>query len=233
MAEVMANAGFDGLVLDMQHGMAIGPDRAALWLQAVSTTNTVPMIRLPWNEPVQIQYALDAGALGVIVPLVRNLEEAAKAGRASRYPPLGFRSTGGSVRARVWAGQDYIERANDEIVCLVMVEDQSTILELGDMARAPGIDGFYVGPTDLAMSMGLPPGADNKDPKHVAAVQAVLDAANAAGLVAGIHTTGPDETVRRFEQGFKFCPIGFDTAFVANGARLALERYRSSRSDNQ
>src|SRR4051812_42447975 len=94
IAEVMAHAGFDGLVLDMQHGMGIGPDRAAQWLQVVATTDTVPLVRVSWNDPVHIQYALDAGAMGVIVPVVENYEDALKAGGAARYAPLGYRSVG-------------------------------------------------------------------------------------------------------------------------------------------
>src|SRR5437870_5211390 len=108
MAEYLANAGFDGLVLDMQHGLGIGPDRAALWLQAVSHGDCVPLVRVPWNDPVHIQFVLDAGAYGVIVPLVRNAEEAARAGQACRYPPAGFRSVGSRVRARLYAGDDYL-----------------------------------------------------------------------------------------------------------------------------
>jgi 4-hydroxy-2-oxoheptanedioate aldolase len=108
IAEIVANVGFDAMVLDMQHGMTIGPDRAGIWLQAVSTTNTVPMVRVPWNEPVYIQWALDAGAYGVIVPLVNTFEEAKKAGLACRYPQMGYRSTGPN-RVRLYGGPDYIQ----------------------------------------------------------------------------------------------------------------------------
>ena len=227
MTEIMAHAGFDGLVLDMQHGMGIGPDRAAQWLQVVSTTATVPLVRVQWNDPVHIQYVLDAGAMGVIVPLVRNGEEAGRAGGAARYAPVGYRSVGPN-RARLAHGQDYIQHANEEIICLVMVETEPTIQHLRAMCAAPGIDGFYVGPSDLAVSMGLGPGPDNRDARHVAAVQAVLDAANAAGLVAGIHTSGPEESARRFRQGFRLAPIGSDAAFVTAGAKAAIDRLRAA-----
>jgi 4-hydroxy-2-oxoheptanedioate aldolase len=227
LAEQLAHAGFDGLVLDMQHGMAIGPDRAALWLQAVSTTDTVPLVRVPWNEPAYIQWVLDAGAYGVIVPLVGNADEAAKAGRSCRYPPLGFRSYGVN-RARFYAGADYVQHANEEIICLAMVEDIETIPHLEAMARAPGLDGFYIGPADLALTLGLSPGMDQKDPRHVEAVQRVLDVAKAAGKVAGIHVGGPDEAARRFQQGFQFCPLGGEGGFLSAGARQALERLRSA-----
>ncbi|MSP78888.1 MAG: 2,4-dihydroxyhept-2-ene-1,7-dioic acid aldolase [Dehalococcoidia bacterium] len=227
VAEVMANAGFDALVLDMQHGMGIGPDRAATWLQAVSTTQTVPMVRVPWNEPVFIQWVLDAGAYGVIVPLVNTRDEATKAGGASRYPPLGYRSMGPN-RARLYAGADYAQYANDEIVCLVMVEDLRTVDRIDELAKAPGIDGFYVGPSDLAISMGLAGGAYRQDERHATACQRVADAAKAHGLVAGVHCGGAEEAVQRFKQGFKFCPIGSDVGMIAAGAAAALRTVRNA-----
>jgi len=183
--------GFDVLVLDMQHGMTIGPDRAGLWLQAVSTTDTVPIVRVPWNEPVFIQWALDAGAYGVIVPLVNTREEATKAGSACRYPPLGYRSVGPN-RVRFYAGADYIQQANEEIICLVMVEDINTVAHVEELAEAPGIDGFYIGPTDLAASMGIAPMDFRENARHAEACQRVLDVAKARGLIAGVHCMSPE-----------------------------------------
>jgi len=219
VAETMAQAGFDALVLDMQHGMGIGPDRAAQWLQVVSTTEVMPIVRVPWNEPVFIQWVLDAGAYGVIVPLVNTYEEAAKAGGACRYAPLGFRSVGPN-RARYYAGPDYTQHANEEILCLVMVEHPDTVGRVHELAKAPGIDGFYIGPSDLAVAMGV----SQQDPRHAEACQRVLGAANAAGLMAGIHCGSAEQAAQRFEQGFRFCPIGSDIGFVSAGARAALER---------
>lgn len=225
VVETMAQAGFDALVLDMQHGMAIGPDRAALALQAISTTDTVPLVRVPWNDPIYIQYVLDAGAYGVIVPMVNNRAEAEKAAGASRYYPVGYRSNGAN-RARYYGGADYFANANQEIICLVMIETTEAIEKLEEIATTPGIDGFYIGPTDLAITMGLPPMLDHKDPRHVEAVQKVVDTARRHGLQAGIHTTGPEEARRRFEQGFNFCPLGSDVGFVVAGARQVLGEFR-------
>ena len=223
MAETMAYAGFDAVTLDMQHGMGIGPDRAATWLQAISQTDTVPLVRVPWNDPSYMQWVLDAGAYGVIVPLISTREQAERAGGACRYPPIGYRSVGPN-RVRNYAGNDYIEKANDEIVCLVMIEHIDTIGRLDDIAQAPGIDGFYIGPMDLAQTMGLAnPGryADSKE--HAEACQAVLDAANRAGLVAGVHCGGPQEALERFEQGFRLCPVLSDTRAVGSAAASALK----------
>jgi 4-hydroxy-2-oxoheptanedioate aldolase len=226
IAETMAQAGFDAIVLDMQHGMAIGPDRAALALQAISTTETVPLVRVPWNDPIYIQYVLDAGAYGVIVPMVNSRAEAEKAAGAAKYFPLGYRSNGAN-RARYYAGSDYFAHANDEIICLAMIETTEAIERLEEIATTPGVDGFYVGPTDLAITMGLPPMLDHKDPRHVEAVQKVADAARKHGLQCGIHTTGPEEARRRFEQGYNLCPLGADVGFVTMGARRALEQFRA------
>jgi 4-hydroxy-2-oxoheptanedioate aldolase len=225
VVETMANAGLDAIVIDMQHGMAIGPDRAAVALQVISTTETVPLVRVPWNEPAYIQYVLDAGAYGVIVPLVNSRAEAAKAAGACRYAPLGYRSNGAN-RARYYAGQDYFTHANDEIICLVMIETTQAIEHLDEIATTPGVDGLYIGPTDLAITMGLEPLLDHPDPQHAAAVQRVREAAARAGIQAGIHTTGAAEVRRRYAQGFSFCTLGTDIGFVATGVRQAIATLR-------
>jgi 4-hydroxy-2-oxoheptanedioate aldolase len=226
VAETMANAGLDAIVIDMQHGMAIGPDRAALALQAISTTDTVPLVRVPWNEPFFIQYVLDAGAFGVIVPMVNNRADAEKAGGACRYAPLGYRSNGAN-RARLFIGQDYFAHANDEIICLAMIETTEALENLEAIGTTPGIDGFYIGPSDLAITMGLEPRLDHPDPRHMEAVQNVLDTAKRLGIRAGIHTTGAEEVRRRHEQGFSLTTLGADVGFVAAGVRQALTALRA------
>ena len=225
VAETIANIGFDVLVLDMQHGMAIGPDRAALWLQAVSTTDTMPMVRVPWNEPFFIQWVLDAGAYGVIVPLVNTREEAVKAAGACRYPPIGYRSAGAN-RARLYGGVDYFKQANKEIICLVMIEDIKTVAHIETLVDVPGIDGFYIGPSDLAVSMGLGPPEYRESTKHAEACHQVLEAAKSHGLVCGIHCGSPREVVQRTSQGFVFCPAISGIGSLAVAASAALEEVR-------
>ena len=227
ITEAMTEAGFDALVLDMQHGMGIGPDRAATWIQLVVGRGPTPFVRVPWNEPAYMQWVLDAGALGVIVPLIGSYEDAVKAGGACRYEPLGYRSVGPN-RVRFMGGADYFDHANEEIACLVMIEHVNTIPKLDEIAQAPGIDGFYIGPSDLAVTMGLRPGMDQKDPRHVEAVQAILDAATRNNLVCGMHCGSAEEAARRFEQGMKFCPAAVDVALVGSGAVRAVEVVRNS-----
>ena len=230
LAEAMAHAGYDAVIIDMQHGMAVTTDKAVACLQAISTTDTVPMVRLPWNDPQVIQFVLDAGAYGVIVPLVNTYEDAVAAGRASRYPPIGDRSFGAN-RARFYAGADYAEHANEEIIVLVMIETTQAVENLEQIAQAPGIDGFYIGPSDLALTMGLSPGPDAfKNPDHLAACQRVLDVANATGMVPCHHGVGPADAARLFAQGFKLSQIGSDILMVTNGAANALQTLAEERA---
>ena len=224
IAEAMANAGYDAVIIDMQHGMAVTPDRAVACLQAISTTDTVPLVRVAWNDPREIQFVLDAGAYGVIVPLVNTYDEAVQAAGASRYLHLGYRSLGPN-RVSFYAGADYFQHANEEIIVLVMIETVQAVDNLEEIAKTPGIDGFYIGPSDLAVSLGIPPGPTAAaDPRHAAACQRVVDVANASGLVPCHHGgPEPDEAVRRFAQGFKMCQLGSDVGMVRAGAAAALK----------
>ncbi len=223
--EVMVRAGFDALVLDMQHGMAIGPDRAAQWLQIVGQTDTTPIVRIPWNEPAYVQWVLDAGAMGVIVPMVNNLDEAKKAIGACRYPPLGYRSSGPN-RTRLYNGLDYFDHANSEVICLVMMETVEGIEAINTISELPGLDGYYLGPSDLAVSMGLKPGFDVKDPRHVAAAQKVADVARNRRQIAGIHAGTIEEALRRHQQGYHLIPVCNDIWLLSAGIADNLRQYR-------
>ncbi len=224
-SEVMARAGFDALILDMQHGMGIGPDRAVIWLQIVGQTDTTPIVRVPWNDPVYIQWVLDAGAMGVIVPMINSIEDAKKAIGASKYPPIGYRSNGPN-RARFYGAPDYFDHANEEVLCILMMETKEGIDSMEEIAKLPGVDGYYIGPTDLALSIGLPPRMDSKEPQHIAQVQRVIDTARAHGQHAGIHLTGPEEGIRRWKQGFNLNPICIDISMVASGVQRGIDEFK-------
>ncbi len=228
VAEAMANAGYDVLIIDMQHGMGVTPDVAIACLQAISTTETVPMVRLAWNDPKEVQFVLDAGAYGVIVPLVNNYDDAVRAAGASRYPPLGYRSLGPN-RARFYGGPDYLQHANDEIIVLVMIETMEAVENLDEIAKVPGIDGFYIGPGDLAVSLGLAPGpAAVADPRHAGACQRVLDVAKDTGLVPCHHGSNADEAVKLYAQGFMMCQLGSDMNMLNAAAAAAVRTVSAS-----
>ncbi|MDH5737642.1 MAG: aldolase/citrate lyase family protein [Gammaproteobacteria bacterium] len=225
-AEVMAHAGFDWLCLDMQHGLLDYNDVKRM-LPAISTTATIPFVRVPWNEPYEIMKALDAGAYGVIVPLVNNREEAERAVSACRYPPQGGRSFG-PIRGAIYGGPGYIQEANNEIACIVMIETREALANLDDIMSTPGVDAVYIGPADLAYALDIPPTGDNSDPKHVETVNLIHATAQKHGIATGIHTGSLEYTKRYLEQGFHMVTLGSDSGFMA---RLARQELKAARQD--
>ena len=167
-AEVMANQGWDSLTIDMQHG-AIDYPNALQMLQAISTTDVVPMARVNWNEPGQIMKILDAGSYGVICPMVSNRQQAEKFVQACMYPPKGYRSFG-PLRGLIYGGSDYGKHANNEILKLAMIETKEALDNLDNIMSTPGVDGIYIGPADLSLAVGEEPGFDKKENDPVFAV---------------------------------------------------------------
>lgn len=221
-AEIMARQGFDALCIDMQHGTAELNDVLPM-LQAVSQTDTVPFVRVAWNEPAAIMKALDLGAYGIIVPLVNNAEEAALAVSACRYPPDGMRSSG-PVRAMHYAGGgDYFEHANDEIIVMAMIETKEGIANLDAICATPGLDAVYIGPADLSYALDMPPRADNPDPTHLATCDRILEAAHKHGIKAVMHCAGADFAAGAIKRGFDMVMLTSDLHCMIAGARAQLD----------
>ncbi len=227
-AEVMANLGFDWLCVDLQHGLIDYADLTHM-LPAISTTDATPIVRVPWNEPYEIMKALDAGAMGVIVPMVNNAEEARAAVAACRYPPDGYRSFG-PIRAALYGGAGYASEANGEIACIVMIETADGLANAAEIAATPGVDGVYIGPSDLALALGLRPVGDFGEARHIAAVAAIQTACRNAGTAIGIHTSSVEATRTYLEAGFNFVTLGSDGGFLSRAASEDLRAIRSSRS---
>lgn len=223
-AETMARAGFDWVCVDMQHGMIDYHD-VKLMLPAISTTETIPFVRVPWNEPYEIMKALDAGAYGVVVPLVNNRAEAEKAVAACRYPPHGIRSFG-PIRAAMYGGAGYAKEANKEIACIVMIETKEALNNLDEIMSTPGLDAVYIGPADLAYALDLEPTGDNNHPIHVEAVTNIFERCKKHGIAAGIHTGSLEYTKRYLAQGFHMVTLGGDSGFMARLARMELNAAR-------
>ena len=222
-AEVMAHAGWDSLVVDMQHGM-IDYQVMVTMLQGISTTNTVPLVRVPWNDPAHIQKALDAGAYGIICPMINTKAEAEALVRSSRYPPMGERSFG-PYRASQY-GADYWQKANEEVLLFAMVETRQAVSNLEEILSVKGINGVYVGPSDLSLSMGKPPTLDPTDKEVLAAIDTIVKTTRKHGLIAGVHTDGPATALRRFEAGFQMCTILNDVRLMAVAAANAINEVR-------
>ncbi|HVW44314.1 MAG TPA: aldolase/citrate lyase family protein [Amycolatopsis sp.] len=224
-AETLALAGFDYLYLDQQHS-AGGLASPVEMLRATARTGTTPLVRVAANDPVLIGRALDAGAEGVIVPMVESAEDARRAAAAAHYPPEGMRSWG-PTRSAFGLGPDPAT-VNREVLCLVMIETAAGVAKAGEIAAVPGVHGVYVGPGDLAVSLGLPPAEGPRHERHRAAVRDICDACQAAGIAAGI-TGDPRAEVAR---GFRMVTAGSDIAFLSSGLADARAR-REALHDNE
>ncbi|MDP3348687.1 MAG: aldolase/citrate lyase family protein [Hydrogenophaga sp.] len=227
-AETMAHQGWDSLTIDLQHGVV---DYQAMvpMLQAISTTNTVPVVRVPWLEPGILMKTLDAGAYGVICPMVNTREDAQKLVAYTHYAPRGTRSFG-PVRALLYGGADYPQHANDTIVTFAMIETAQALDNLDDILSVPGLDAIYIGPSDLSLALGCTPTFDNLDPKAAQAVEHILARAKAHGLVAGIHNGSTEAALKRIAMGFQFVTVSSDARLMAAGAQQVMASMRAAQA---
>ncbi|HYP85720.1 HpcH/HpaI aldolase family protein [Variovorax sp.] len=225
-AETMAHQGWDTLTIDMQHGVIDYPAMVTM-LQAISTTPTVPIVRVPWLEPGVLMKTLDAGAYGVICPMVNTREDAQKLVAWTHYAPRGTRSFG-PIRALLYGGADYPAHANDTIVTFAMIETAQALDNLDDILSVEGLDAVYIGPSDLSLALGCRPVFDDCDPPVQQAIDHILERARAHGLVAGIHNGDPAVATARVAKGFRFVTVGSDARLMAAGAQQALARMRAT-----
>lgn len=228
--EQLGSVGYDYVCLDLQHGL-VDYNSVVPTLQALGGSSTVPLARAPWNEPGIIGKILDAGTMGVIVPMVNSPEEAAQAVRACRYPPAGARSWG-PTRANPALGGGYFEDANQQIACIPMVETREAVERLDDILQVEGIDAVYVGPADLAISYGLKPAGDHPNSSDFQdALSRIVELCRANGVTPGIHTE-PSMVGRRLEQGFGMVTVTSNLLAQMDGARRGLDLARGSGSDS-
>ncbi len=224
-AETMAHQGWDSLTIDLQHGMV---DYQAMipMLQAVSTTPTVPVVRVPWLEPGILMKTLDAGAYGVICPMINTREDAQKLVAYTHYAPRGTRSFG-PVRALLYGGADYPQHANDTIVTFAMIETAQALDNLDAIMSVEGLDAIYIGPSDLSLALGCTPTFDDVDPPVAQAIDHILARAKAHGLVAGIHNGSPEAALKRIIKGFQFVTVSSDARLMAAGAQQVIGKMRA------
>ena len=221
-AEITGRAGFDSVTIDLQHGL--NDYQAALsMLQALAASDSTPMARPPWLEPGIIMKLLDAGALGIICPMVNTPDDAERLVRYANYAPVGTRSFG-PTRAMPTYGADYVSRANDVVVTFAMVETVEALENVASIARTPGLTGIYVGPSDLALSMGHVPKLDPDEPAVVDAVERILGACKDAGIRGGMHCLAPSYAKRMIDMGFDLVTVGSDVRlYTAACARTLAE----------
>jgi 4-hydroxy-2-oxoheptanedioate aldolase len=224
-AEVMAHQGWDTLTIDLQHGVI---DYAAMvtMLQAISTTPTVPIVRVPWLEPGIVMKALDAGAYGVIAPMVSTREDAQKLVAWTHYAPQGSRSFG-PVRASLYGGADYAQHANRTVVAFAMIETAQALDNLDAILSVEGLDAIYIGPSDLSLALGCRPVFDDVEPPVAQAIAHIVERARVHGVVAGIHNGRPDVALARIAMGFRFVTLSSDARILAAGSQELLAAMRA------
>ena len=223
-AETMAHQGWDALTIDLQHGL-IDYQAMVQMLQAISTTDTVPVVRVPWLEPGILMKTLDAGAYGVICPMVNTREDAQKLVAWTHYQPRGTRSFG-PVRALLYGGADYPQHANDTIVTFAMIETAQALDNLDDILSVEGLDAIYIGPSDLSLALGCKPTFDDVDPPVAQAIDHILERAKAHGVVAAVHNGTPEAALARVAKGFQFVTVSSDARLMAAGAQQVLAKMR-------
>lgn len=228
-AEVMTHLGFDWLVVDAEHSQSDFQTIEHMVL-AIGTTDTVPIVRVPAIDEIWAKRVLDAGAYGVIFPMVNTREEAQRAVSICRYPPVGVRGMGFG-RAELYAGKDYKANANREVAVIIQIEHIDAVGRIDELFSVPGVDAYFIGPGDLAASMGIPVVlGDNPDPRHREAVRTVVEAGKKHGIPAGIHVASADDVNRRIKEGFQFIALGTDSFFLTGAARAALAQVSKDRA---
>ena len=224
-AEVMAHQGWDTLTVDMQHGV-IDYAQMVTMLQAISTTATVPVVRVPWLEPGIIMKSLDAGAYAIICPMVNTVDDAARLVSYTHYAPRGARSFG-PVRASLYGGADYAQHANDTVVAFAMIETAQALDNLDAILAVEGLDAVYIGPSDLSLALGCKPVFDDVDPPVAQAIAHIVTRAKAHGVRAGVHNGRVDVARARIALGFDFVTVGSDARLLAAGSQDFLQGMRA------
>ncbi|MBL0420299.1 2,4-dihydroxyhept-2-ene-1,7-dioic acid aldolase [Ramlibacter sp. AW1] len=229
--ELMAAPGVQYVCVDQQHGLIDYSDAVTMYA-AAEGRGVLPITRVPANAPWMIGKNLDAGAQGVVVPLVNTREEAEAAVMACRYPPRGIRSYG-PIRAALVSDQRDAASLGDSVLCFVMVETRLGLANIDAIASTPGLDGIYVGPADLALGLGLPPDLDKTEPEHVLAVRTILESCQRHRIVAGIQCASGRSGRLYAAQGFRLVTVGKDSSLLQAAARNEIRVARGEAEPSQ
>lgn len=223
VAEFAAHVGYDSITVDAQHGFSDNSDMLGM-IQAMAATPSIPFVRLRWNEPGQIMRALDAGAYGLICPMINSAEEARHLVRYAKYPPYGERSWG-PHRAILYSGDDYRHEIDDTVIVLPMIETKAGYDNLDEILAVDGLDGVYVGPSDLALALGHQPIGDTKEPKVWDAIEHIANRANAANKKCAIFCGSVAMARRARDMGFHLVTVTGDIGSMVSAAGSALREF--------
>ncbi|MBX2838133.1 MAG: 2,4-dihydroxyhept-2-ene-1,7-dioic acid aldolase [Gammaproteobacteria bacterium] len=227
VAEIMAAQGYDSITIDMQHG-ALDYSHALGMLQAIRASGVTPLVRVPWLDPGAIMKALDAGAYGIICPMINNRDEAERLVSYMRYPPRGSRSFG-PTRANFSAGENYAAEANDEVLCLAMIETAEAMENLEQIMSTEGLDGVYIGPADLTLGVTngrLAPGFDRSEPEMMDAIKTIIATAKANHIYVGLHCGAPSYAAQAIAWGCDLTTLSNDVRLLAAAASASVSDTR-------
>ena len=224
-AEMMSMNDFDSITIDMQHGL-VDYQAALNMLQVISGSGKTPMVRVPWNEPGIIMKSLDAGALGIICPMINTPDDAIDFVGATRYAPEGHRSSG-PTRALMVHGANYHDEANENIITLAMIETEEGLDNVEKISSVEDLSGVYIGPSDLSVSLGLKPGLDRTEEVMINAIEKIKIACKKNNKKIGIHCLSPNYLNQKFQEGFDLATIGTDLRFFVEivGKKLSEINY--------
>ena len=220
VAEALAGCGIDYLQIDNQHG-DWGPDTTMAALVAIEGQGATPIARVARNDYTMIGRLLDSGCMGIVVPMVHTAEDAKAAADATRFPPIGQRSCGWGRVGR--NDPDYWDWIDEQVLLMVQIESITAVENAEAILSTPGVDGCWVGPGDLAFSMGIHPKNSGSDDRHARAIERALKACRNTGKIPGIACGSPEEAAGRAEQGFRFLNAGGDMTLLMDAARAGLK----------
>lgn len=226
VVEILAHmSDLDWITVDFEHN-AIDVSTAVNCLRAAQGSDKPMFARVPYVDKVWIKRILDIGFMGIVVPDVKNADQAREAVKAAKYAPEGLRGIG-SARGQIAYGPGFYEKANDMTMVVIMIEDPVAVEQIDEIMSVKGVDVCFVGPNDLAQTLGVPIGLDNKHPDHIAAVQKVVDAGKRHGVATGAHTASGEEASRRIKQGMQWFPISSDAGLLRAGVDGQLAEMRA------
>jgi len=228
VAEILASAGYDWVMIETEH-TSIDISEVLQLIMAVEGRGSIPLVRLAGNDPIQAKAVMDAGAAGILVPMVNSIREAELAVKAIKYPPRGIRGACGAQRGQGYGfGQDdyleYVNQSDQHSLVMVQIEHIDAVNQIDEIVSVSGLDGTFIGPYDLSMSMGLP--GQLNHPEVEAAKKHVLRTTKEKGLAAGIHIVHPETAGEEFRKcvslGYQFVALGTDILFMGNSCKSLL-----------
>ena len=229
-AEAFGKMGWDAITVDMQHGQADYSSSIAM-LQALSSSTSTPMVRVPWSEPGIIMRMLDLGVLGIIAPMINTKEDCEKFVSYCYYPPIGQRSFG-PMRAQLIYGSDYFTNANENILSFAMIETQQAVDNLDEILSVRNLTGVYIGPADMSSSYGMKPKFDVKEDPVFSNIKLIAKKANAKGKIAGIHNGTTQYAKEMIDLGFKLVTISSDFRSMSTHAQSVIDEMKAQKKDS-